>query len=405
MKSPAVLPLADPTAMGFSPSRLASLDAMLTREVTSGQMPGAVVGIARGGHLIHLKAFGYRDPDTRAPMATDSLFWIASMTKPITTVGTLALHEQGRLLLDDPLPSFLPEFADQEVAELNPASGLVRQVPALRPPTIQDLLRHTSGIVEGLLGDTPVHKMYADAVSDGMTDYTGQQFIERLSRVPLLHQPGTLWHYGWGLDLVGLIIEKITRGSLRKHLHDSVFAPLGMHDTTFGVPEDQRHRFAHPYSHDPMTGRPQGLPDLSQAEFDSGGAGLVSTAVDYLRFAQMLLDHGRLGSTQVLGRKTVEYMTSDQLDAGTSRENLADMTARLEGYTFGLGLAIRRQNGLAPTAGSVGDMTWPGAAGTYWWVDPREDLAVVFLTHTPSRAARVRYYQLIRAAVLQAFVD
>uniref|UniRef100_UPI003F4974F7 serine hydrolase domain-containing protein n=1 Tax=Actinomadura sp. CA-154981 TaxID=3240037 RepID=UPI003F4974F7 len=403
MTERAVLPAVEPEEVGLSPARLGILENLVTGEVEAERMPGAVIAIARGGKLAYLRAFGYRHPGKRAPMTPDTLFWIASMTKPITTVGALVLHEEGRLPLDEPLDALLPEFTDQRVAEID--AGSTRYLPAPRPPVVLDLLRHTSGIVEGLLGDTPVHAMYAEAVGDGMTDCSGQEFIERLSRLPLLHAPGTVWHYGWGLDLAGLIIEKITGVPLRSHLHQYVLGPLGMEDTAFGVPGDRHEDLALPLRRDPATGDPQFLPDLSRARFDSGGAGLVGTATDYLRFAQMLLDKGRLGSTRVLGRKTVEYMTSDQLDSGIDHHRLATMSARLDGYGFGLGLAVRRRAGLAPTAGSAGEVTWPGAAGTYWWADPKEELAVVFLTHTPARTARVRYYQLIRSAVLQTLTE
>jgi len=338
-------------------------------------------------------------------MTTDSLFWLASMTKPITTVGALRLYEQGKLLLDDEVSAHLPALADRQVGVVDDGADprTVRLVPAHRQPAIHDLLQHTSGIVEGLLGTTPVHELYAKAVGDGMTDLAADEFVERLSRVPLLHQPGKVWHYGWGLDLVGFIIESLSGQTLGSFLRDQIFDRLGMRDTSFGVPDDQRHRYAVALSHDPDTGLPQQLPDLSRARFDSGGAGLVGTAGDYLRFAQMLLQHGRLGPARILGRKTVEHMTSDRLMPGTDTHHLARM--RFAGYGFGQGLAVRRPSAGATAPGSVGDMTWPGAGGTYWWADPREELAVVFAAHTPSRTVRIRNFQLIRALVTQALID
>ncbi|MBE1468934.1 serine hydrolase domain-containing protein [Kibdelosporangium phytohabitans] len=337
-------------------------------EVAADRLPGAVVGVVHRGQVVFLEAFGYRDKAGGVPMPTDALFWIASMSKPITATAALLLVERGRLVLDEPVGTYLPQFSGQPVQ-----------------PTVLDLLRHTAGMPEGLLGDTPVHKLYAEAVGDGMTDLTGEEFIDRLSTLPLLHEPGAMWHYGWGLDLTGLIIESIVGTSLGEFLRDEICAPLGMPDTTFGIPEGRGDRFARPLP-------PHELPDLSIARFHSGGAGLVSTAGDYLRFVQMLLAKGK----PLLGRKTAEYMLSDQLAQGTD-------TSRLEkrgwnpGHGFGIGLAVRRRIGGAPTPGSVGEVTWPGAGGTTWWADPSEDLGVVVMAHTTAKVE-----PQIRALVLRS---
>ncbi|MCM6773852.1 beta-lactamase family protein [Nocardia sp. CDC159] len=385
-----VLSAAEPEDVGLSSDRLRILDETLTAEVAAGRLSGAVVAIARGGRLAHLRAVGYRDPAAGVPMTTDTLFWLASMTKPITTAGALTLYEQGSLLLTDPLAAHLPEFADQRVAVVDPATDTVTLVDPARPPQLHDLLRHTSGIVEGTLGATPVHRLYADAVGDGPADRTGQEFIDRLARVPLLHQPGAEWHYGWGLDLTGLIIERITGATLETFLRERILDPLGMHDTTFVVPEGRSDRLAPPLPHDP-----------ARARFDSGGAGLFGTATDYLRFAQMLLGAGQFGTTRVLARKTAELMTSEQLGPETDTRGLETMADWSRGHGFGLGLAVRRPAG-APAAGSPGELMWPGVSGTYWWADPREDLAAVFLAHTEDRATKARHFQLFRALTLQS---
>ncbi|MET0135753.1 MAG: serine hydrolase domain-containing protein [Kibdelosporangium sp.] len=337
-------------------------------EVAANRLPGAVVGITHRGRVVFFEAFGYRDKARQVPMTTDSLFWIASMTKPVTAVGALLLVERGLLVLDEPIDTYLPQFEGRDVQ-----------------PTVLDLLRHTAGMPEGLLGDSPVHKLYAEAVGDGMTDLTGAEFAGRLSKLPLLHEPGTMWHYGWGFDLMGLIVESLTGGSFGDFLRDEVCAPLGMPDTTFGVPPRNLDRFAQP-----LPGHV--LPDLSIARFHSGGAGLVSTAGDYLRFVRMLLDNGR----PVLGRKTTQYMLSDQLVPGTDISRLAKPGWN-PGYGFGIGLAVRRRIGGVPTPGSVGEVTWPGVAGTTWWADPAEDLGVVVMTHT-----RAKIEPRIRALVLRA---
>jgi CubicO group peptidase (beta-lactamase class C family) len=328
----------------------------LEGEVGADRLPGAVVGIVRRGRVERLEAFGYRDRARSIPMTTDSLFWIASMTKPITAAGALLLVERGQLVLDEPIGRYLPQFADREVQ-----------------PTVLDLLRHTAGMPEGLLGDSPVHERYEQAVGDGMTDLTGAEFVERLSELPLLHEPGAMWHYGWGLDLTGLIIESLVGATLGEFLRAEVFDPLGMVDTTFGLPDRHRDRFAQP-----LPGHV--LPDLSIARFHSGGAGLVSTAGDYLRFIQMLLDNGK----PVLGGKTVQYMLTDQLPDRTDTSRLTKPGWN-PGHRFGIGLAVRTRIGTFPAPGSVGEVTWPGAGGTTWWADPREELGVVVMAHTTAK--------------------
>jgi CubicO group peptidase (beta-lactamase class C family) len=384
----------DPTGVGFSPERLSRIDTFVESEIAAKRLPGAVVGIVRGGRLAYHAAYGYRDGFMSTPMTTDTLFWIASMTKPITAVAALTLVEQGLLVLDAELGEYLPQFADMRVAHLTDGSVYTRA--AGRQPTILDLMRHTAGIPEGLLGDTPVHALYAEAVGDGMTDLTGGEFADRLSRLPLLHEPGVMWHYGWGFDLLGLLIEGVTGMRLAEYLLDYVFRPLGMQDTTFGVPVGERHRYAAAFDQRAML-------ELSLARFDSGGAGLVSTAVDYLRFVQMLLDRGKTTAGHLLGRKTVEEMLADQLDDETDVRRL-HKPGWNPGYGFGLGLAVRRRLGAGSGPGSVGEVTWPGAAGTNWWADPREDLGVVFFAHTPS-GIQTRYQQVIKTLVLQALVS
>ncbi|MEV4314843.1 serine hydrolase domain-containing protein [Actinocrispum sp. NPDC049592] len=345
--------------------RTDELTAFLEAEIGAGRVPGAVLGIAHRGD-VHLEAVGFLDQPRAIPMPQDALFWIASMTKPVTATAAMLLVERGRLVLDAPISTYLPGFA--------------REVE----PTVLDLLRHTAGIPEGLLGDTDVHKLYAEAVGNGMTSYTGEEFVDRLSGLPFLHAPGEMWHYGWGLDLVGLIIERITGVSLGEFLRDNVFEPLGMTSTTFGVSAPAR--FARP-----LPGHE--LPDLSVARFQSGGAGLVSTASDYLKFVQMLLRKG----DPVLGRKTTEYMLADQLPPGTDITRLT-RPGWNPGHRFGIAMAVRTSVGGFPAPGSAGEVTWPGAGGTTWWADPAEDLGVVVMTHT--RAAIEPQIRAIVAAAL-----
>ena len=395
---------ADPAEAGFSPERLLRIAEFLAAEIERDRMPGAVVGIVRGGRLVYLEAFGYRDKVSGIRMTADSLFWIASMTKPLTAATALTLVERGSLVLDAEIGEYLPQFADRRVADLSRSAGKTAVVtrPPERQPTVLDLLRHTAGIPEGLLGDSPVHALYADAVGSGMTDFTGDEFAGRLSKLPLLHEPGAMWHYGWGLDLAGQIIESITGASLAAYMREQLTDPLGMTDTTFGLPGDRRERYAAALPADPLTQEPQELPDLSIARFHSGGAGLVSTAIDYLSFVQFLLDKGMRDGRHLLGRKTVEYMLTDQLPLGADVSRL-EKPGWNPDHGFGLAVAVRRRLGGLAGLGSVGEVTWAGAAGTYWWADPREDLGVVFMAHTPSRIQQ-RYHQIVRALVLQALV-
>ena len=386
----------------MSSSRLERMAEAIDREIQEGRLPGAVLAIARSGRLVYCKAHGYRDFENDVALTEDDLFWAASMTKPVAAVGALTLYEEGRLQLADPLSRHLPQFGDVRVADLE--AGALKTVDPVREPTIQDLMRHTSGIVEGLLGSTEVHRLYVDAVGDGMTDLTGEEFAERLSRVPLLHQPGAVWHYGWGFDLLGLIVQSITGQRLSEFLKARVFEPLGMSDSTFGLPGEVD-RYARPLPKDPWTGNPQQLPDLSRARFDSGGAGIVTTARDYLRFAVMLAGETGIHQSGLPGRKTIELMMSDHLGCDVDDHRIAVQEPTLAGYGFGLGVAVRRHHGLSPAAGTPGDVTWPGASGAYWWADSEEELAVVFMAHTPSRPARRYYRQLVRALVLQAIVE
>ena len=398
---PAVADDAAGTA-GFDPGRLRGLGAYLDAEVAAGRVPGAVLGIARGGDVVLQRAFGYRDPAAGVPMTTDTLFWIASMTKPVTTVGALLLRERGLLRLEADVAEYLPAFADRRVWDRTAAAapGEVPTRPAARQPTVLDLLLHTAGLPEGLLGDTPVHARYAAAVGDGMTALPAEEFARRLAALPLLHDPGAEWHYGWGLDLVGMVVESLTGMRLGEYLRREVLGPLGMLDTTFGVPPAAHGRYAAGVVTDAATGARRALPDLSVARFDSGGAGLVGTAGDYLAFVRLLLAGGVAGGRRLLERATVDLMLSDRLHADTDVTDLW-RPGWNPGYGFGLGVAVRRPGASGP--GSPGEVTWPGAAGTFWWADPREDLGVVVLAHLPP-GGRVRVEARVRELVYGALV-
>lgn len=398
------LPRARPEEVGLSSERLARISATIKADIDGGRIPGAVIAIARRGKLVALDAYGWRDKQANVAMTTDTIFNIASMTKPMTAVGGLMLYEQGKLLINDPLSKYFPDFADARVAVLD-GDGHVESVPAARPITIQDLMRHTSGMIYGGRGNTAVHKMYPAGSSDAARNYDGAKFMSKLASTPLLHQPATVWDYGFGLDVLGLTIEKISGQSLGQYLQANLFTPLGMTDTGFSISADKAARYAKPLPADPDSGKPQArVPELTQPlKFECGGGCAASTASDYLRFALMLMNGGRAGEARLLGPRTVAYMLSDHL--GPSIKNLvgnADPTRA--DYGFGLGLAVRTTPGVVRMMGSVGQFSWPGASGTDWWVDPKEELAVVYLSAAPG-PIRWHYRQKINALVYQAIVD
>jgi CubicO group peptidase (beta-lactamase class C family) len=399
------LPRAKPEDVGFSSERLARIGETLKADIDAGRIPGAVIAIARHGKLVALDAYGWRDKAAGIAMTTDTIFNIASMTKPMTTVGALMLYEHGQILINDPIAKYFPKFANMRVAVRDNGEPVAETVAANRPITIQDLLRHTSGLIYGGRGTTVVHKMYPAGSGDAAHDYDGAAFLDKLASLPLLYQPATVWDYGFGLDVTGLLIESISKQTLGQYLQANLFTPLGMTDTGFAISADKAARYAKPLPTDPDTGAPQARsPELTQPlKFECGGGCAASTASDYLRFAMMLMNKGRAGEAQLLGRKTVDYMLSDQL--GPNIKNLignADPTRA--DYGFGLGLAVRTTPGVVRMLGSVGQFSWPGASGTDWWVDPKEELAVVYLSAAPG-PLRWHYRQLINALVYQAMVD
>ena len=402
----ATLPHAEPEAVGMSSARLARIIPALNARIEAGQLPGAVVAIARHGHLIFHEAVGHLGPDQRVPMPRDALFAIASMTKPITGAAGLLLWEEGRLSLADPIERHLPQLGNRRVAVLDrrvlAGQGPIETVPAQRSITIQDLMRHTSGITYGGRGTTAVHALYPASSNAAGASLDTSALLEQLAAAPLLYQPGTVWDYGLSIDVIGLAVEAISGQRLGAFLEQRLFRPLGMVDTSFQVPQDKAARLARPLLRDPDTGAAQSVPDRSQAlRFECGGGGLASTALDYLRFAQMLLGGGVLGDTRILGRKTVEAMRTDRMTPDIEN-HIADLDPNSTGYGFGLTVAVRR--GASTLMGSPGEFYWNGAYGTLWWADPAEDLAVVFMAQVPGEQRR-RYRPLINALVYQALMD
>lgn len=390
----------------MSSARLAMIGRLIDAEVARDQLPGGVLAVARRGKLVHFEAYGYLDKAAGTKMRTDAIFNIASMTKPMVAVAALQLYEQGRLTMNDPLAQYFPKFAAMQVAVLDAKrESIVDRVPATRKITVQDLFRHTSSLVYGGRGATAVHKLTPAGSSEAAVSMTGAEFLDKLASLPLLYQPGTVWDYGFGLDVLGLIVEKQTGQSLGQYLSQNVWQPLGMVDTGFVIPADKTARYAKALPVDPESGSKQQLRALTEpGKFECGGGCTASTASDYMRFATMLANKGRYNGQRILARKTVEYMTSNQLapDVVNMIGQTGDPTRA--DYGFGLGVAVRTTPGVVRMMGSVGDYSWPGASGTNWWVDPREELVVVWMAHSPG-TIRWKYRQIINAMVYQAITD
>src|SRR3981081_1992632 len=296
------LPRAKPEDVGLSSERLGRISATLKADIEAERIPGAVIAIARHGKLVALDAYGWRDKAAGVAMTTDTIFNIASMTKPMTAVGALMLYEQGKILIDDPPTKYFPKFAHMRVAVRDAGEPTADTVPANRQITIQDLMRHTSGLIYGGRGNTLVHKMYPAGSGDASRDYDGAAFMDKLASLPLLYQPATVWDYGFGLDVLGLTVESITKQTLGQYLQANLFTPLGMTDSGFSISPDKAARYAKPLPADPDTGKPQARsPELTQSlKFACGGGCAASTASDYLRFAMMLMNGGSSGEAHLL---------------------------------------------------------------------------------------------------------
>ena len=401
-----ILPRTDPETVGMSSARLARILPALNTEIAAGRLPGAVIAIARHGKLVFHEAVGHLGPDKSVPMPRDAIFAIASMTKPVTGVAALMLWEEGLLGLGDPVERHLPKLRDRRVAVLNDrvlaGQGPIETVPARRPITMLDLMRHTSGLTYGGRGTTAVHALYPASSNAAGASLDSAGFVERLATVPLLYQPGTVWEYGLSIDVIGMVVEAISGMSLGAFLKQRLFDPLGMADTGFQVPTDKVSRLARPLPRDPDTDAPQSVPDRTKAlRFECGGGGLAASALDYLRFAQMLLGGGVLGDTRILGRKTVESMRTSRMTPDIENR-IAELSPDSEGYGFGLTVAVRERSGTL--MGSLGEFYWNGAWGTLWWADPVEDLAAVFMIQVPGEQRR-QFRPMINALVYQALIN
>ena len=402
------LPKGPAESVGMSTPRLGRIGSVLQKEIADGKLPGAVVVVARKGRIVYQGAWGFQDPAKKIPMRTDSLFRIYSMTKPIVSVAALMLVEDGVIQLTDPVSKFLPAFKDMKV------SNGQAEVAADRPMTVQDLLRHTAGLAYGEIAKNAKVKedlVKAGLVQPGVIDFdargmTGAEQVERLAKIPLIHQPGTTWEYSLASDLLGRVVEAASGKRMGDFVEERIFKPLRMVDTGFWVPEGKIGRLAEPFDKDPATGTPNKLIDVSKRPGnDSGGAGGISTAADYLRFAQMMANGGVLDGQRILSRATVRLMTSDHLGTRIAfNPGPGELLLGTPGYTFGLGFSVRQGDGVAGVHGSAGEFMWAGYAGTYFWVDPKEQLVAVYMTQAPS-PIRAAYRRLMKQLVYQALND
>jgi len=391
--SKAPLPLSSTPGQGFTKEGLQRIDAFFANEIANNRMPGAVLAVAKNGKLSIYKPYGYMDKASNKPMTTDAVFNLASMTKVMASVGALTFYEEGKMPLNAPISNWLPQFKDMKVGQVD-ADGKLTTVPAKNPITVQDLLRHTSGLTYGARGNTPIHKLYPAGSAPAAIQYNSQEFIDKLASTPLLYEPGTVWDYGFGIDVVGIIQEKIAGKPLGGVLQDRVWGKVGMPNTTFDIAEKDRVRLAQPLPIDPMTGKPQKVAILEQkVKFDCGGSCAYSTAGDYIRFGQMLLNGGSLDGKRVLGPQTVAFMTSNHLNKDI-KNNVGLTEPGRVGYGFGLGVAVRMERGLSAINGNVGDYTWNGANGTIFWADPKEQMVVVMMGVAPGEIRKIHREQL-----------
>jgi len=389
------LPQAKPETIGLSSSRLQKLSDAFKREVDKGTLPGATVMVARKGQIGWFDAIGRQSPAASQPMTHDSLFRIFSMTKPIVSVGIMMLVEDGLLLLSEPVAKFIPEFARQKVGVEN--NGKLDLVDVQRPMTVQDLLRHTSGITYDHTGNSLVQQMYKESRLRSRK-ITNAEHAALVAELPLVCQPGAEWNYSRSTDILGRIIEVVSGKKLSAYLTERILAPLQMAETAFFTGEENAGRIAEPFATDPWSGEEVKLFNpLEQPVMESGGGGLVSTTMDYARFCQMLLSGGSLDGERIIGRKTLELMASDHLSPQVKIKG--ELVPA--GHGFGLGFAVRRQAGIAPFLGSAGQFFWSGMAGTFFWIDPQEDLFAVLMMQGPGQRqyTRTLVRDLVYAAV------
>lgn len=386
--------------LGFSSHRLKRIDNRMSHYVESGKLAGIVTLVARDGEVVHLGNYGWQDLEAKTPMVSDTIFRIYSMTKPITCSALMMLYEQGLFQLRDPIEEFIPGFKDFKV--FNHEGTYSAQE---KPITIHNLLTHMSGLVYAAEGETPVHKVYAD-LDLWDPSITNEELVRRISKVPLIIQPGTLWTYGVATDVIGRLVEILSGMSLGEFFLQYIFEPLGMVDTSFSVSKNKAHRFAGLYTHNAHEELVEYVPDEGgeyfEVQLESGGGGLVSTVFDNFRFATMLLNGGEIDDVRILGPKTLELITDNHVPHGAIL--LEDQLGSDPGWGYGLGFGILTNPALTGTLGSIGSFGWGGMAETDFWVDPVERIVGIQLAQYMPRET----YPIakdFRTLVYQALVD
>ena len=396
---------ATPEDVGLSAARLYKIDHLTQGYINDGMLPGTITLVARRGKIVHLSCQGKMDIEADKSMEDDTLFRIYSMSKPVTTTALMMLYEDGRFQLDDPVSRFIPAFRELQVYS---ADG--RHTAPARPMTIRDLLTHTSGLTYGFMNSTPVDAMYRQQGVEQSANLA--EMVSKLAGIPLLFSPGSRWSYSVATDVCGHLVELIADTPFDEFLEEQIFAPLGMTDTGFVVPEDKVHRFAANYDRTSDNGMrlidsPESSPYLQDRGLHSGGGGLVSTIHDYYKFASMLLNQGDHAGTRILGRKTVELMTSNHLPNNgdlTSMGQAVFSETPYDGIGFGLGFSVMLDPATAQILGSPGEFAWGGAASTYFFVDPKEDMLVIFMTQLmPSSSYPIR--REMRVLAYQSIID
>jgi CubicO group peptidase (beta-lactamase class C family) len=384
---------------GFFEPRLGRISGSMQNQIDQGIFPGAVTMVARNGRVTHFESHGFQDAAKTKPMTKDTLFRLASMTKPIVTTAAMMLVEQGKLKLNDPLVLWLPELKDLKVETAN------GDVPLTRPLWVQDVMRHTAGLVYGGATKSPrIKKLYEDLnIESREVDITAGDMLKNLGQIPLAHQPGTFWEYSVAVDVLGLVLERVEKKPLDAIVKELLLDPLGMKDTTWWVAPNQTHRMAEALNSDPLKADMlksyrQSYNPLGKSYF-KGGAGMVSTASDYLRYAQMMVNGGELDGKRYLSRKTVELMLSNHI-VGMGGSTIATTGP---GYGFGLGYGVRLDEGMGWVPGSKGDAMWAGAWGTSFWIDPKEKLVGILMSQSPSNRVQTRmlYKNLVYGALVK----
>ena len=384
-------PVMRPKEAGFTTEGLTRIDAYFKNEIETNKIAGAIIMIQRKGETAYFNSFGIRDPGSKEPMTPDTIFRLYSMSKPITTVAAMMLVEEGKLLLDEPVSKYIPSFANVKVGVETKGEGGIKiemVIPASRPITIQDLMRHTSGLTYGSR-EGMVKKAYSDAkLFDGEPD--NAEFAERMAKLPLAYQPGTTWEYSHSTEILGRVVEVVSGRSLYQFEKERLLDPMGMNETSFYVTDPTKKSLvAEPLPHDKKIVETEMFDPRIPRKLEPGGQGMLSTIGDYARFTQMLLNGGTLNGKRYLSSRTIAYMGSNQIGPSTGVVP-GPLYLPGPGYGFGLGFAVRTEAGASAVEGSVGEMSWGGAGGTYFWIDPKESMFVVVMMQAPSQRVRIR---------------